>query len=50
MRILTKKFLATTAFALALPAIALAELPGPLTNLDAGVTEEAIRDGLTELG
>lgn len=50
MNLLAKKFLATTALALAFPAMAMAELPGPLTNLEAGVTEEVIRDGLTELG
>ena len=50
MKNLTKKFLATTAFALVLPTMAMADLPGPLTNLDAGVSEENIRDGLMELG
>jgi len=50
MKILTKRFLATTAFALALPAMASADLPGPLTNIDGGITEAEIRDGLMELG
>ncbi len=34
MNLLAKKFLATTALALAFPAMAMAELPGPLTNLE----------------